>query len=80
MPDPLPPNNKDLHSQMNLINQSIDANGVATIEINRPEKRNAFDESVIVELTQAFAEVSESTKARIAVPVSYTHLTLPTKA
>ena len=52
---------------MKLINQSIDANGVATIEINRPDKRNAFDESVIVDLTQAFAEVSESTKARIAV-------------
>lgn len=67
MPDPLPPNNKDLRSQMKLINQSIDANGVATIEINRPDKRNAFDESVIVELTQAFAEVSESTQTRIVI-------------
>lgn len=52
---------------MNQICQSIDANGVATIEINRPDKRNAFDKSVVLELTQAFTEVSQSTSARIVV-------------
>ena len=52
---------------MNQIIQSLDDNGVATIEINRSEKRNAFDESVVLDLTQAFTEISESTQTRIVI-------------
>lgn len=52
---------------MTQINQSLTNDGVATIEINRPEKRNAFDEPIMLELIQAFAEVSGSTQTRMVV-------------
>ena len=41
-----------------------DPRGFATLWLNRPEKHNAFNAQMIREL----------------IPVSYTHLTLPTKA
>lgn len=38
---------------------------IATITLNRPDKRNAFNDSVIDELTQAFEEVARNPSVRV---------------
>ncbi len=40
---------------------------VATITLSRPEVRNAFNDAVIAELTQAFAEVGQQAEVRCVV-------------
>lgn len=40
---------------------------VATVTLNRPEVRNAFNDEVIVEMTQAFAELGARTDVRCIV-------------
>ena len=35
------------------------AAGVATVTLNRPEVRNAFNDEVIAELTQAFTQLGQ---------------------
>lgn len=45
---------------------SID-NHVATITLNRPDKRNAFNDEVISELTQAFQYCGEQADVRVVV-------------
>ena len=41
--------------------------GVATIRMNRPEKHNAFDETLIAELTAAFRSAGKDAAARVIV-------------
>lgn len=44
--------------------------GVARVTINRPKLHNAFNEVVIAEITQAFAELSRSAAVRVVVLAS----------
>ncbi|WP_317928890.1 enoyl-CoA hydratase/isomerase family protein [Halioxenophilus sp. WMMB6] len=46
---------------------AIDNRGVATVTMNRPEKHNAFDDSVIAELTNAFNELAGNPEVRVMV-------------
>ncbi len=43
------------------------ANGVATVTLNRPDVRNAFNDEVILELTQAFHELQARDDVRCIV-------------
>jgi methylglutaconyl-CoA hydratase len=43
------------------------ATGVAEIRMNRPEKHNAFDETLIAELTAAFRNVGQDDGVRVVV-------------
>lgn len=52
---------------MNNVLLDIDKNGVATVTINRPEKHNAFDEHVIAELTDSFAQLAGNEQVRVMV-------------
>lgn len=45
----------------------IDLRGVASVKLNRPEVHNAFDDALIAELTQVFAELGSNQKVRLAV-------------
>jgi methylglutaconyl-CoA hydratase len=45
----------------------IQAGAVATVTLNRPEVRNAFNDEVITELTQAFAELGQDPQVRAIV-------------
>ena len=45
----------------------IDDLGVATITLNRPEVHNAFDENVIVELSNRFDAVADDEEVRMVV-------------
>ena len=58
----------------------LDARGVATVTLNRPQVNNAYDEALIAGLLEAMDALGEAAGLRAVVPVSYTHLTLPTKA
>jgi methylglutaconyl-CoA hydratase len=42
-------------------------NGVALVTLNRPDRHNAFDETMIAELTQALAEIEASPRLRAVV-------------
>ncbi|MDD2809583.1 enoyl-CoA hydratase/isomerase family protein [Rhodoferax sp.] len=46
---------------------SIDVGAVATVTLNRPEVRNAFNDGVIAELTQAFTELGHNDTVRAIV-------------
>src|SRR3970040_2155100 len=47
---------------------NVDARGgVARITLNRPEVRNAFDDALIKELTQAFKNVEKDRSVRVVV-------------
>ena len=41
--------------------------GVARVTLNRPEVRNAFDETLIRNLTQAFLQISQDREVRVVV-------------
>ena len=43
------------------------AGGVATVTLNRPEVRNAFDEHLIAELTDLFQELDQDDGVRVVV-------------
>lgn len=43
------------------------ANGVATVTLDRPEKHNAFDEHLIAQMTEAFREVEQDASVRLMV-------------
>jgi methylglutaconyl-CoA hydratase len=49
---------------------TIDERGVATVTLNRPEKHNAFDDSVIADLTKAFNDINANENARVLVLAS----------
>lgn len=46
---------------------STDARGVATVTLNRPDVRNAFNEALIEELRSAFERVATDPKVRLMV-------------
>jgi methylglutaconyl-CoA hydratase len=43
------------------------ADGVATVTLNRPEKRNALDEQTIVELKECFARTNDEAAVRVVL-------------
>jgi methylglutaconyl-CoA hydratase len=49
------------------IQTNIDSRGVATVTMNRPELHNAFDDSLIDELTDALSELDEDPDVRVVV-------------
>jgi methylglutaconyl-CoA hydratase len=44
-----------------------DEKGVCTVTLNRPEKRNAFDDSIITDLTHTFQDISTDPLTRVLV-------------
>ncbi|WP_159727719.1 enoyl-CoA hydratase-related protein [Methylosinus sp. Ce-a6] len=50
---------------MSLIAYSLDPSGVATLTLMRPERRNALDQSMVTELTQALRRVARDARARV---------------
>jgi methylglutaconyl-CoA hydratase len=52
---------------MSNILLATDARGVATLTLNRPELRNAWDDALIRELTDAFARVAADDAVRMLV-------------
>lgn len=52
---------------MTQILLDMDARGVATLTLNRPEKRNAFDEHLIAELSTLLAEIAEKDSVRVVL-------------
>ncbi len=50
-----------MHLQINV------ANALATVTLNRPDVRNAFNEDVIAELTQAFTQLGQQADVRCIV-------------
>ena len=69
---------KNITSTENLIVES--SNGWLDIWLNQIENRNALTESLINDLFDVFRSVKNEKQVRGITPVSYTHLTLPTKA
>jgi methylglutaconyl-CoA hydratase len=55
----------DSDAQSTLVNLEASANGVATVTINRPEKKNAFDSEVIGALDQVFETLEAADGVRI---------------
>jgi methylglutaconyl-CoA hydratase len=49
------------------ISLTHDTRGVATLTLNRPEKRNAFDAAVIAELHAAIDSLASDTQARVVI-------------
>jgi methylglutaconyl-CoA hydratase len=45
----------------------IDQRGVATVTLNNPEKHNAFDDSIITELTAAFEHIANNKAVRVMI-------------
>ena len=54
----------------NLVQTNIDERGVATITLNNPDKHNAFDDSIISELTKAFNDIAANEQVRVMVLAS----------
>ena len=53
----------------NILNQ-VDAKGVATITLNRPERHNAFDDTLIRELTAALRQLARDAAVQVVVLTS----------
>jgi methylglutaconyl-CoA hydratase len=57
----------------NIVNQNdrvlfnIDERGVATVTLNQPEIHNAFDDKLIVQLTEIFTSISQNKDIRVMV-------------
>jgi methylglutaconyl-CoA hydratase len=52
---------------MSKVAVNMGADGVATVTLDRPEVHNAFDDEVIVELTEAFRRFGADPSARVVV-------------
>jgi methylglutaconyl-CoA hydratase len=52
---------------MSAVLLSQDARGVATVTLNRPERRNAFDDALIAELDRLFAKLTRDPAVRVVV-------------
>lgn len=52
---------------MSAVTCTIDSRGIATVTLNRAEKHNAFDDSVIAELTTVFADIDDNERVRAVV-------------
>ena len=50
-----------------MIELTKTANGIATLTLNRPEKHNAFDDTLIEHMTQAFHEIENDPSIRLMV-------------
>lgn len=50
-----------------MIRVELDANGVATVTLNRPEIHNAFDDKVIAQLTDAFQQAGNDGQVRVLI-------------
>ncbi|ARN76223.1 enoyl-CoA hydratase/isomerase family protein [Oceanicoccus sagamiensis] len=55
---------------MKFVTTSLDHRGVATVTLNNPDKHNAFDDVVINELKQTFAELNDNCDVRVVVLAS----------
>ncbi|WP_439134550.1 enoyl-CoA hydratase/isomerase family protein [Pseudomaricurvus sp.] len=55
---------------MNTVVTHIDDRGIATVTMNNPDKHNAFDDTIIAELTAAFNQVASDDKVRIVILAS----------
>jgi methylglutaconyl-CoA hydratase len=47
--------------------ETVDARGVATLTLNRPDRHNAFDDGLIAELTASLRRMGERTDVRVVV-------------
>jgi len=54
----------------NLVLTDIDHRGIATVTLNNPDKHNAFDDSIIADLTNAFEAIAGNEKVRVMVLAS----------
>lgn len=52
---------------MGVIEESIDARGVAALTLNRPERRNAFDPTLIAQTTAALHRLDSRPDVRVVV-------------
>jgi len=52
---------------MNRVITDIDDLGVAWVRLNNPDRHNAFDDQIIGQLTEAFAEVAGNPNVRVMV-------------
>ena len=50
-----------------MLNLIIDDRGVATITLNRPDLHNAFNDELIVKITEAFKNLDQDNKVRLIV-------------
>lgn len=50
---------------MNKVITQIDSRGVAQVTLNNPDKHNAFDDQMIIELTNAFNALAANANVRI---------------
>ncbi|KAH9217023.1 ClpP/crotonase-like domain-containing protein [Leptodontidium sp. 2 PMI_412] len=57
----------EFSSDSSLIQVTVDEFGVATLKINRPEKRNALSQKTIDSLVSAIAMVERDSKIRVAI-------------
>ncbi len=49
------------------INLSVDSDGIALLELNRPDRLNSFNRQMIAEWTQALHQVADDSRARAMV-------------
>jgi methylglutaconyl-CoA hydratase len=52
---------------MSAVLLAQDARGVATVTLNRPERRNAFDDALIAELARLFVKLARDSAVRVVV-------------
>ena len=55
----------------NTFLETVDARGIATLTLNRPDRHNAFDDSLIAELTTALKRLGEDSMVRAVVLASH---------
>ncbi|MEH6582511.1 MAG: enoyl-CoA hydratase/isomerase family protein [Halioglobus sp.] len=53
-----------------VVTTKIDERGIATVSLNNPEKHNAFDDSIISQLTEAFTAIAADNNVRVMVLAS----------
>jgi methylglutaconyl-CoA hydratase len=52
------------------VTTAIDSRGVATVTLNRPNKHNAFDDTIIAELREAFDALAQRDEVRVVILAS----------
>ena len=58
---------KNIMNQTDKVLLSIDARGVATVTLNQPEIHNAFDDKLIIQLTDIFTSIGLNEDIRVMV-------------
>ncbi len=51
----------------NKVTLQIDKRGVATVTLNNPKKHNAFDDTIIAQLTAFFEQIGHNTDVRVMI-------------